>query len=445
MQNDNNARPYLQCSTLLIALCFQIMAHASEPLSGIHHALKQAVASGDVLSAHGTVLRGGQVAEFGFGQLDPDDDAAPDGNSAFQIGSITKVFTNLLLAEMVARGKVGYDTTIAEILGNEIEFANPAIGRITLLQLATHTSGLPRIPLNLLAVDLTDPYAGYDEQQLLAALSQTRAGQPLGSHQAYSNFGAGLLGYLLGHVHGTDYQKALSALVLEPLDLSSTGMDPAGSAASPWTDGAVVSAWSFDVLAGLGALWSTPSDLTRLAQAQLGTRAHELKQDLTANLDAVSSFAPGLAVSRVWHIAETSKGPVYWHNGATNGNASFFGVRPATEEALIVLIAGELDPTSSGLAWFGFSPSAASQPETDEDIEGEYQLAPGVSIRIFSGNEGLLAQVSGQAPAALTAVKDDWYALDVADASLRFLREDNQAIALVLHQGGFEQRAERIR
>ena len=441
MKTKLRAGRYLERIALMIALSFQTMAYANEPLAGILDALDEAIDSGKALSVQGGLIRGEEKVEFGFGRLEPDGDAAPDIDSAYQIGSITKVFTNLLLAEMVERGKLRYDTTVAEILGDEIEFANPDVGRITLMQLATHTSGLPRIPLNFSAVDLNDPYADYDEPQLLAALSLTRADQPLGNHQAYSNYGAGLLGYLLGRVDGSDYRHALSTHVLDPLGLDSTGMEPTGRPASPWAGGTVVPAWSFDALAGAGALWSTTSDLARLARVMIGTRAHDLKQDLYAGLEPVSDIAPGLSVSPVWHIAKTAEGPVYWHNGGTHGNASFVGTRPTTEEALIVLVAGEFDPTNLALEWFGFRSSEPTALSVDGEVTGDYRLAPGLSIRVFLDEEGLKAQVTGQAPASLTAIEDDWYAFDDADASLHFLRDDGEVAALELVQNGQTTRA----
>lgn len=428
----------------VLALCHQSSLQAGHVMPEIEARLQQAIEDGEVLSAHLALLREGQVETFAFGTLDPEDATAPDGESAYQIGSITKVFTNLLLAEMVAAGQVRYETTIQDILGDEVEFANPAVGQITLIQLATHTSGLPRMPLNFMPPDLRDPYAAYGEAQLLAALARTRAGQVLGNHSAYSNFGSGLLGYLLGRVHGDGYEAALESLVLTPLGLDHTGMQPRTPMAQAWAEGAVTVPWTFDALAGCGALWSTSSDLIALIQSWLGARPHELRQDFNDGKAMITHFAPGLAVTPVWHVAETDKGPVYWHNGGTFGNSSFLGFRPASGEALALLIAGELDLTGEALAWFGFSSAPAEEVQVDRSVEGRYQLTPAIVIRIFSGTDGLMAQLTGQAAAPVHAVDQDWYAFDIADASLHFVREHGQVTAVQLIQNALTQTAPRI-
>ncbi len=454
MNNNRSAVFCLQGMCLLIALCFQTMANANNPLTDLLDSLEQAVASGTALSVRGAVLQGDDITEFGFGRLAPDDPTAPDRDSAYQIGSITKVFTHLLLAEIVAHGTLRYETRIAEILGGEIEFADPAVGEITLLQLATHSSGLPRLPLNLITADLTDPYAHYGEQELLAALARIGDDQGLLDQQSYSNFGAGLLGYLLGRVNGSSYGQALASHVLEPLGLNHTGMVLSGRVASPWASGAVVPAWSFDALAGAGALWSTTSDLVRLAQAVVGARSHQLQQDLAAGLVAVIDIGDGLSVSPVWHIAETEAGPVYWHNGGTHGNTSFLGIRPATEEALIVLLAGELDATNAALSWFGFRPDVTDSARARVDMDrqalqtyvGEYALAPGVVFTIRLQDEMLEARLTGQSfLPILPRAEDIFFYLDV-DAELHFERnEAGEIVALILHQGGMQQRADRAR
>ena len=454
MNPKRRAVSCLQGMCLLIALCFPTMANANQPLTDLLDSLEQAVASGTALSVRGALVQGGDITEFSFGRLAPDGGAAPDGDSAYQIGSITKVFTHLLLAEMVARGKLRYETTIADLLSDEIVFADPAVGEITLLQLATHTSGLPRVPFNLMATDLTDPYANYNEQQLLTALARIGDAQVLSNQQTYSNFGAGLLGYLLGRVDGSSYGQALSAHVLEPLGLNHTGMAPTGRVASPWAGHEVVPAWTFDALAGAGALWSTTSDLVRLAQAVIGARLPELKQDVVAGLEVVVEIGDGLSVSPVWHIAETEAGPVYWHNGGTQGNTSFLGIRPATKEALIVLLAGELDATAAALGWFGFSLAAVE--DTREGIEmdrqalqaypGEYAFAPGVALTIRLQGEVLEARLGAQPFLPMIPQAVDIFFFRDVDAELHFERDSaGEIVALILHQDGMQQRAERVR
>jgi len=438
--SDEFTRAFLRGVAVLMALNVAAAGSAGP----IELELEQAVASEQVLSASAAILSDGELRYFAAGRLEPGGDTAPDASTSYQIGSISKAFTNLLLAEMVAAGRVTYDTSLAELLGDEIEFANPAVGEITLLELATHTSGLPRLPLNLAITDPADPYANYTESDLLEALARTREGQPLGNHYAYSNYGAGLLGYLLGRVHGGGYGAALEVLILEPLNLEDTGLEPRTQAAAAFTGGATVPPWNLAALAGAGALWSTTADMVRLARVELGLAERAFGHAPDAARGVVAPARQGHAVTPVWHVAESSAGPVYWHNGATAGHRSFIGFRPATEDALVVLAAGDLDPAELALAWFDASSGPDDGPALEPGMAGQYRLTPQVGIGVYQGESGPMAQLSGQPAVPITSVGGGWYALDIADASMRFLRENGEVKAVELVQDGRKQRAEKV-
>jgi len=402
--------------------------------------IDEQVDAGAVLAVTAMRLEDGKATYFGGGSLAPGTDTVPDEATQFEIGSITKAFTNLLLAEMVERDRVSYDTTIGELLGNDFEFANGAIADITLLQLATHTSGLPRLPSNLAPTDQLDPYEQYDEAALLQGVAAARDKQPLGHHYAYSNFGVGLLGYLLGRVHGGGYEDAVSELVIDPLGLGATGFNRADQSATAFRGGQTVRDWSFDALAGAGALRSTTSDFARFAQIMLGELDNPLAHDLAADRDIVSQ-AGGFDITRVWHVGQSPNGEIFWHNGGTGGFWSFFGFKPATEEAVAILISGDPDATGLGLRWLGFESPKPPAGDIDESIIGQYDLNPNFGIGVYEINGTLVAQASGQMPLGLHYVDADWYAMDVADASLHFIREDGKVVALELAQNSMLQRA----
>lgn len=435
---------FFKCALALIALCLAVGAHSTESRNVIESGLKDAVESGRVLSGVGAIVSGGDARHFGVGRLGPEKGTGPDAATSYQIGSISKAFTNLLLAEMVAAGTVEYETTVAELIGGDVEFANSAVGEITLLELATHTSGLPRLPPNLAIDDPADPYADYGEEELLAALAATRAGQPLGDSYAYSNFGAGLLGYLLGRAHGEGYRAAMVSLVLDPLGLSDSGFEAHTEAAISYNGEEVVPAWRFDAMAAAGALWSTAADMARLARIQLGHEPLGLDYDTDESRRAVASADAGHSVSPVWHVAETPDGPVYWHNGSTVGYRSFFGFRPATDEAVVLLAAGDLDPAGLALKWFGAISEPADPPEFDPQLAGQYQLTSEVGIGVYQSDSGPVAQMTGQSAFDLMSLGDDWYALHLVDASLKFQRENGEVVALELVQGGRRQHARKV-
>ena len=140
-----------------------------------------------------------------------------DGDTVFEIGSITKVFTALLLADMVAHGEVELTDPVEKYL--------PAEGRpkafdhksISLLDLATYTSGLPRLPTNFSPRDKANPYADYTVEQLYEFLSEYTPEYYPGSHYEYANLGFGLLGHVLALRAGRDYEELVTSRICQPL------------------------------------------------------------------------------------------------------------------------------------------------------------------------------------------------------------------------------------
>ncbi len=206
------------------------------------------------------VVRDQDTAAGGFGGAGP--------RTIFQIGSVTKVFTALLLADMAERGEVHLSDPAASYL------PGPAGDGPTLADLATHTSGLPRLPRGLLRSALLhprDPYARYPPARLVRDAGRAlRAGSP-GSHYAYSNFGFGLLGYLLGQAAGTPYETLVTRRICVPLGLSDTTFAAPGPprAARGHRRARPVPDWRLGALAGAGGLYSTAADLARFLRACL--------------------------------------------------------------------------------------------------------------------------------------------------------------------------------
>ena len=425
---------------LIAVLAMATMSLAQAAEFDMQGWIDEQVDAGAVFAATAMRLQDGEVTYYGGGRLVPGGDTIPDQATQFEIGSLTKAFSNLLLAEMVENKEVAYDTTIGELLGSDFAFANDAVAEITLLQLATHTSGLPRLPANLAPTDQLDPYKGYDEEALLAGIATARDKQPLGNHYAYSNFGVGLLGYLLGRVHGEGYEAALTERVIEPLGLGATGFERAEESATASRGGRAVKDWTLDALAGAGALRSTTGDLARFARAMLGEIDGALAHDLEADRTIVSA-AGGFDVTRVWHVGGSPDGKIFWHNGGTGGFWSFFGFKPATHEAVAILISGDPDATGLGLRWLGFESPRPPAGDIDASILGQYDLNPNFGIGVYARNGVLVAQASGQMPLGLHRIDDDWYAMEVADASLHFIRDGGDVVALELAQNSMLQRA----
>ncbi|MEM8963447.1 MAG: serine hydrolase [Acidobacteriota bacterium] len=422
----------LLCSSLALATA----GHGQVDLGGWQ---KDAVASGDVEAIAAAIVEKGEVRVLAAGSA--------TAETQFQIGSVTKPFTNLLLAEMVATGDVTYETTVGSILGESFQPENVALREITLLDLATHTSGLPRLPVNF-APSGPDPYASYGVDELMAGLQTTRAKQPLGDFYAYSNFGAGLLGHLLGRVDGSGYAEALQARVLKPLGLDNTSFVPRDGHAEAFTGGQRVASWTFqDSTAAAGALWSTVGDLAKVIQAYVltdkpaQTDKPRFRHD-TAKDFAITSDAGPFAVTPVWHVAGEG---LFWHNGRTAGHGGFLGFRPETGEGVVILVAGDADVTGQGLRFLGHeSGETAATGAVDERLFGQYRLTPAFGLGIFAEQDVLKVQATGQGAFELHPVNDEWYALGMIDASIRLVTEGDKVVAVELAQGGALQRAEKV-
>jgi len=157
-----------------------------------------------------------------YGHLEKGDSRALDGNTVFEIGSVTKVFTSLLLADMVQRGEVKLDDPVAKYLPANVKMPDRNGKAITLIDLATHTSGLPPLPANFNPKDPTNPYADYSVDQLYQFLSSYQLTRDIGSQYQYSNLGGGLLGHVLARRAGTDYETLVRSRICDPLGMKDT-------------------------------------------------------------------------------------------------------------------------------------------------------------------------------------------------------------------------------
>ena len=289
---------------------------------------------------------------------------AATGDTLFELGSITKVFTGLLLAVAEVRGEARLDEPLQDLISGVPVPAGRSGRPIRLSHLATHTSGLPRIPVGLLRQirgDLRDPYAGVDAPWLYASLAATRlpAWRQPGRRYKYSNLGMGLLGHALARrltggadTRGEDYHRMVEERICAPLGLVDTVHVPAGDQVdrlAPGHNGAgrPTPHWDLAALAGAGGLRATAGDLLTFLDAQLAVatgRTAELPTALPAELaEAMASTHPvwyagrRVRVGLAWHINPRGEPEVWWHDGGTGGGASVGGFVPAEGLAIVVL------------------------------------------------------------------------------------------------------------
>ena len=234
-----------------------------------------------------------------YGALEKGDARVLNGDTVFEIGSVTKVFTSLLLSDMVQRGQLALTDPIAKYLPAGVKVPQRNGKQITLQDLATHTSGLPRLPSNLKPKDPANPYADYSVAQLYEFLSSYELPRDIGSQYEYSNLGGGLLGHVLTLRAGMDYEALVRTRITGPLEMNSTSIALSEGMKARMAVGhddklKPVANWDLPTLAGAGALRSTANDMLTFLAANLGYQKTSLAPAMAAMLDVSRpSGSPG--------------------------------------------------------------------------------------------------------------------------------------------------------
>jgi D-alanyl-D-alanine-carboxypeptidase/D-alanyl-D-alanine-endopeptidase len=270
-------------------------------------------------------------------------------DSIFEIGSISKTFTALILSQLVEQGKVRFDEPVRELLPAGT-VAKPAGDEITLLDLATQHSGLPPMPDNLKPADLSDPYADYRPANLYEFLAKHSVAKPATPGFVYSNLGLGLLGQALAVRSALPYPALLQEQVIDPLGLKDTTVVLTPEQQARFLPGhsgdhRPAHAWDFDGLAGAGAIRSTVGDMLTYLEANLHPgalkpsgktpAASTLSAALTQQHQLRADAMHGNRIALAW-LYEAESGN-YWHNGATGGYSAFAFFNPQSDCAAIVL------------------------------------------------------------------------------------------------------------
>ena len=292
-------------------------------------------------------LAGGEQRLVGYGRVRSDAQNLPDGGTIFEIGSITKVLTGLLLADLAGQGIVGLEDPLIGYLPAGVRVPTFKGHQITLGDLASHAGGLPRDPRGTLGRWLRDrrnPYAALSVEELYAGLARTRLRRRPGERVKYSNLGAGLLGQALARAAGQPYEGLVRQRVCRPLGMpdtliTATGEQTARLATGHTRRGRPVPPFQLPALAGAGALRSTATDMLRFLEANLDPARSPLADQLERTQQPRLRAAKRLEVGLGWLIARQPgpAGPVLWHNGGTGGFRSFAAVARETGTAVVVL------------------------------------------------------------------------------------------------------------
>ena len=393
-----------------------------------------------------------------------------DGDSIFEIGSITKTFTAILLADMVARGEVKLDDPISKYLPNTVKTPVVDGKEITLEQLSRHTSGLPRLPANMKPKDASNPYADYTVEQLYAFLNDYKASLPFGKRAEYSNLGVGLLGHILALRAGIRYEALVQERITKPLGMNSTGIVVSPVLQKRLTTGhnqrLPVSHWDIPTLAGAGALRSTANDMLKYLAANMGLSGGLDARLLTAmqttqvkpSLDSAAAVPNPMGVIGLgWFLSQPQGTKVVSHGGGTGGYQAYTAFDPAAKRGVVVLsnstaevgdIALHLLDTRNALKAYAppklFTPIKIDAKSFDEFV-GVFEIAPGNTLTFSRDGERFFATVTGLGRLELLPYEPlSFFARDF-DAQVTFVRENAKVEQLTLRQDGIPVQLRRVK
>lgn len=413
------------------------------------------------------IIDGDTEVTLSVGQFSEEDPTKADQNTIFEIGSISKVFTGVLLADAIERGLVTADQPASELLPEGI--AMPVLKRspehkITLAQLSTHVSGLPRMPDNFGDSDPKNPYVDYGPKEMFEFLNSYELSRKPGIAEEYSNLGVGLLGTLLAQKQQTDYQSLLQSRITKRLGMNDTATsvdaDKADRLAPPHDASCRrSSSWDFDAMAGAGAIRSTVSDMLKFAKANLDVPGGEIGKaiELAYTQQRQPKGILSLPMGFGWMINPGTE--THWHNGQTGGYHSIMFVARKKNRALVILsntATGEIDQLGSEIMQMldgnhvpprKFRKSIEVTSELCDRYVGKYSLTEAISFDVAKAKDddaGLTVQLTGQPAFPIYPESETRWFLKVVEADIEFtVDETGKCVSLTLYQNGIEQTAKK--
>jgi CubicO group peptidase (beta-lactamase class C family) len=365
---------------------------------------------------------------------------------------------------MVERGEVSLNDPISKYLPKTVKTPTRDGKEITLLDLATQTSGLPRLPTNFERKDPQNPYADYSVDQMYSFLSSYTLTRGIGEQYEYSNLGVGLLGHILTLRAGTDYEALVRKRICEPLRMSDTKIKLTSEMLARLATGhnqalKPVPNWDLPTLAGAGALRSTVNDMLKFVAANLGlTKSPLLVAMQKAQQSQRETGQPDLSIGLNWHILKKFDSEMIWHNGGTGGYHSFIGFDKKNRKGVVVLSnsANDIDDIGRHLLVSQYPIAKYEPPKEHKAIQldpktfdaytGEYQVVPGLSVVFTREGDKFFMQPTGQSKVEIIPESETDFFLAVADVQVTFVKDDKgQVNAATLNQNGRKLTAKKIK
>jgi serine-type D-Ala-D-Ala carboxypeptidase/endopeptidase len=397
------------------------------------------------------IIDGDKKEVRGYGSIHHGKSDKPNGDTIYEIGSVTKAFTGTLLADMAARGEVNLDAPLQDFLPEGVKLHLYKDKPIRLVDVASQTSGLPRMPDNFAPKDPHNPYADYSPERMFEFVGRHKLRRAPGEYE-YSNLGVGLLGHVLATKVGKSYEELLVDRIVGPLKMDDTRItlsDEQRKRLAPGYNAALEPEknWDLNALVGAGGIRSTANDLMKLVEASI-------TDDKTPVVEAIhEAWKPRygkkgqVGVGLCWHIARD--GVTRWHNGQTGGySAAVFIYKP--KKIGVVVVCNTAKDKTTELAEktiqsaLGMSPKPIATrkeikltPEVLKQYEGTYALSLLFAITITAEDGKLMAQATGQDKAQIFPESATKFFYKIVDAQIDFEKgKDGKVEKLILHQNG---------
>jgi CubicO group peptidase (beta-lactamase class C family) len=413
---------------------------------------------GNVVGMTIGIFRNGEKQILVYGETVKGSGEKPTGRTVYEIGSVTKAITGVLLADMVRRGELKLDAPLQSLLPSDVKLDVKDDEPITLEHVATHTSGLPRLPDNFAPADPMNPYADYTPELMYDFLREHKLRRSPGEYE-YSNLAMGLLGHELARAQGTTYEKLFVERIAKPLGMKDTRLalndDQRKRLAKPYNGALKLDKnWDIPTLAGAGGLRSTAVDMLKFVEANLAKDEEPLMPSFELSHEKRHTMDDGLAMGLGWHIARD--GITRWHNGMTGGYASWASVIPKLDIGVVVLsntatmkiteLGEQVTQVACGMDVK--PPKRRTTVAVDEDTlksyEGTYAITPDFALTVTVEDGKLMVQATNQEKFEVFAESPTEFFYKVVDAQLTFEPGKNgKAERVILHQNGLDQRAER--
>ena len=287
------------------------------------------------------IINGDDVDYYYYGNTAKDENPI-DENTIFEIGSVTKVFTTLLLADMIEKNEIGLDDPIDKFLPEDVTTPSNNGKKITILDLATHTSGLPRFPDDFPILD-SDAMYEYDREKMYDYLSNVEISREIGSQYEYSNMGVSLLGHIISLHAGQPYEELIKERILDKFGMENTCIKQCDGLrdkfAKPHLFGNPVDELNLsEDMVGAGEIRSSGKDMLVFLSYAMGLKDSSLKKSFETSQTVNHKIDDTLSIGLGWHITQNEdERRIIWHNGATNGFASIIGFDPESNQGVVVL------------------------------------------------------------------------------------------------------------